>query len=376
VFGRADRKRLSKEHIMKQRGFVSLLPVLLVISVFLVMGTARQASAAQVIIKNVTSLYSTYLGLDLTGAAKRAITGAGYRIKETMEISAFRFESFIHYNPKDLADAERIRSVVGVGTLVEDKSLDPGLVKVMLGTDSIDVFFAGKPYAPGIIILDATGRAGNGQSVRKSIEASMPVLSVFPVNKGMTEQTTIFYPKGMEKTAETIRGILGRAVKKEVSSPHLFVVVAPDYTGETYRKIPNFAPVAGETYSIVVHKTMGIMDLVDSSGKTVVRYPVSIGANPDLADKKAAGDRRTPEGIYTISGISESSGWKFEGELAYGPWFLALSTPPWTGYAIHGTNEPYLIGAPASHGCIRLNVENLLVLKKAVRAGTKVTIVH
>jgi lipoprotein-anchoring transpeptidase ErfK/SrfK len=361
---------------MKKRGSISFLRLVVVLSAFLVFGTAARASAAEVIVKNVTSLYTAYLGLDLTGAAKRAIVGGGYRIKETMDVSAFRFESFIHYNPADRADAERVRSLVGVGTLVEDRTLDPGLIKVLLGTDSIDAFFAGKPYAPGIIILDATGRGGNGQSVKKGLEAAVPVLSVFSVNKGMTEQTTIFYPKGMEKTAETVRVLLSRGIKKEVSSPHLFVVVAPDYIGETFRAVPGFVPSPTETYSIVVRKTMGILDLVDSKGTTVARYPVSIGANPDLADKKAAGDRRTPEGTYVISAISESSGWKFEGELAYGPWFLALSTPPWTGYAIHGTNEPYLIGAPASHGCIRLNNENLLVLKKAVKAGTRVTIVH
>lgn len=361
---------------MKQSNSFFLVLVTIIISAFLITGTAREAAAAQVIVKNVTALYTTYLGVDLVGAVKKALAGAGYPIKETMEVQAFRFESFIHYNPADKMDAERIRSLITVGTLVEDRTLDSGLVKVMLGTDAVGVFFAGKPYAPGVIILDATGRGGNGQSVRKSIEAAVPVLSVFPVNKAMTEKTTIFYPKGMEKTAETIRLLLGRGIKKEVSSPHLFVVVAPDYIGETFRAIPDFAPVPGETYSIVVRKTMGIMDLVDSAGRTVVRYPISIGANPDLADKKAAGDRRTPEGDYVISGISESSGWKFEGELAYGPWFFALATPPWTGYAIHGTNEPYLIGAPASHGCIRLNIENLLVLKKAVKAGTRVKIVH
>jgi lipoprotein-anchoring transpeptidase ErfK/SrfK len=357
------------------RGSLFVLVTLAISSLFII-GTAQTAPAAQVIVKDVTALYTKYLGVDLAGAAKKTLAGAGYSIKETMEVSAFRFESFIHYNPADRTHAERIRSLIAVGTLVEDRTLDPGLVKVMLGTDAIGVFFASKPYAPGVIILDATGRGGNGQSVRKSIESAVPVLSVFSVNKGMTEKTTIFYPKGQQKTAETIRLLLGRGVIKEVSSPHLFVVVAPDYIGETFRAIPDFTPMPGETYSIVIRKTMGIMDLVDSKGSTVVRYPVSIGANPDLADKKAAGDRRTPEGEYVISAVSDSSGWKFEGELAYGPWFFALATPPWTGYAIHGTNEPSLIGVPASHGCIRLDVENLLVLKKAVKAGTRVKIVH
>ncbi len=361
---------------MKSNGRFLSAAAALGLAVFLFFGTAPSANAAQVIVKDVTSLYSAYLGVDLVGAAGRALSAAGYSIKETMKVPAFRFESFIHYNPVDRATAVTIRSAVGLGDLVEDRTLEPGLVKVMLGADSIGVFFPGRTFTPGVIILDATGRAGNGQSVRKGIEAVAPVLSVIPVNKGMTEVTTILYPKGMERTAETIRVVMGRGVKKEVSSPNLFVVLAPDYIGETFKKIPDFAPVPGETYSIVVHKTMGILDLVDSAGRVVVRYPVSIGANPDLADKKAVGDRRTPEGDYVISGVSDSSGWRFEGELAYGPWFFALATPPWTGYAIHGTNEPYLIGAPASHGCVRLNVENLLVLKKAVGAGTKVRIVH
>jgi lipoprotein-anchoring transpeptidase ErfK/SrfK len=361
---------------MKSNGGFPPVAAALVAAVFLLFGTVSGAQAAQIIVKDVTSLYSAYLGLDLAGAAGRALTGAGYSIKETMKVPAFRFESFIHYNPIDRATAETIRTAVGVGDLVEDRTLEPGLVKVMLGADSIGVFFPGRTYAPGVIILDATGRAGNGQSVRKGIEAVAPVLSVIPVNKGMTEVTTIFYPKGMERTAEAIRVVMGRGVTREVSSPNLFVVLAPDYIGEAFRKIPDFTPAAGETYSIVVHKTMAVLDLVDSTGRTVVRYPVSIGANPDLADKKAVGDRRTPEGDYVISGVSDSSGWRYEGELAYGPWFFALATPPWTGYAIHGTNEPYLIGAPASHGCIRLNVENLLVLKKAVGAGTRVRIVH
>jgi lipoprotein-anchoring transpeptidase ErfK/SrfK len=354
----------------------SSVAVALIAASLLVLGTARAASAAQVIVKDVTSRYTTYLGIDLLGAARKALTGAGYSIKESMVVPAFRFESFIHYNPADRADAERVRSVVGVGTLVEDRTLDPGIVKVMLGTDAIGVFFAGKPFAPGVIILDATGRGGNGQSVRKSIESSVPVLSVFPVSKGMTETTTIFYPAGEVRTAETIRRLLGRGVVREVSSPHLFVVIAPDYIGETFKAVPDFTPAPGESYSVVIHKTLGILDLVDSAGRTVVQYPVSIGANPDLADKLASGDRRTPEGLYRISGVSDSSGWEFEGELAYGPWFFALATPPWTGYAIHGTNEPYLIGAPASHGCIRLDNRNLLVLKKVLRTGTPVKIVH
>ncbi len=359
---------------MRVRTFI---PIIFLLAALLVIGTGERAAAAQVILKNATSLYTKYLGVDPISAAKKIVIGAGFPIKEEMNIAAFRFESFIHYNPKDKTAADSIRSLLGVGTTVEDTTLDPGLVKVILGADAIGVLFPGRVSTPGVIILDATGRGGNGASVAHSIESSDRVLSVFSVNKGMMEKTTILYPKAEAREAEGIRALLGRGLKKEIAGlPNLFVVVAPDYIGETFKNIPDWAPTPGQKYDVVVYKTRAILELVDASGKTVVSYPVSIGANPDLADKKASGDRRTPEGNYFISGISESSGWKFEGEFAYGPWFFALNTPPWTGYAIHGTNEPYLIGAPASHGCIRLNVENLRVLKKAVGVGTWVKIVH
>jgi lipoprotein-anchoring transpeptidase ErfK/SrfK len=103
---------------------------------------------------------------------------------------------------------------------------------------------------------------------------------------------------------------------------------------------------------------------------------MSIGANPDLADKKGVGDCRTPEGDFTVSMIQPTPGWRYDGELAYGPWFIRLKTEPWSGIGIHGTNEPYLIGAPVSHGCIRLHNDNIKKLKDAVKEGTKVKIVH
>ena len=328
-------------------------------------------------LKNATALYTEYLKIDLIAAARKALAKTGYPVKEEMNIKAFRFESFIHYNPRDRAAAESVRSVLRVGSLREDKTLDPGLIKVILGADAIGVLLTDATFPSGTIILDATGNEGTAQPLKESLGSDAPVLNVFSVNKGMMEKTTVLYPTGGGHEAEEIRELLGMGLTKEVAGlPHFFVVIAPDFIGEIWKDIPQWTPDPAEKYFIVIYKTKAIMDVRNSRGSVVVRYPISIGANPDLADKVAVGDRRTPEGNFTISAISESSGWKFEGELAYGPWFLALNTPPWTGYAIHGTNESYLIGAPASHGCIRLNVENINQLKKAVRVGTPVKIVH
>ena len=109
-------------------------------------------------------------------------------------------------------------------------------------------------------------------------------------------------------------------------------------------------------------------------GAILGSYPVSIGKNPDLADKEEVGDNRTPEGTFKVVSIEDSSGWIFEDEYAYGPWFIRLATPPWTGIGIHGTNEPDKIGTPASRGCIRMKNGDIEELVKLIKMGTVVEI--
>ncbi|MGM5484879.1 MAG: L,D-transpeptidase [Nanobdellota archaeon] len=90
-------------------------------------------------------------------------------------------------------------------------------------------------------------------------------------------------------------------------------------------------------------------------------------------DKEKRGDNKTPEGIFTISKIHNSSNWLYNGERAYGPYFLRLHTG-WQGIGIHGTNEPERLGKRASHGCIRLTNDNISRLKSEIDTGTYVTI--
>ncbi|MBN8531308.1 MAG: L,D-transpeptidase family protein [Alphaproteobacteria bacterium] len=47
----------------------------------------------------------------------------------------------------------------------------------------------------------------------------------------------------------------------------------------------------------------------------------------------------------------------------------------WPSFVVHGTNRPYGIGKRSSHGCIRLYPEDIAVLFKAVKEGTKVTVI-
>ena len=48
---------------------------------------------------------------------------------------------------------------------------------------------------------------------------------------------------------------------------------------------------------------------------------------------------------------------------------------PWGQFGIHGTLDKYSVGWASSHGCIRMNNDEVAELYKTVPIGTKVTIV-
>lgn len=56
-----------------------------------------------------------------------------------------------------------------------------------------------------------------------------------------------------------------------------------------------------------------------------------------------------------------------------GSW-LGLNVP-WGKFGIHGTLDPHSLGWASSHGCIRMNNNEVAELYKIVPVGTKVTIV-
>lgn len=137
------------------------------------------------------------------------------------------------------------------------------------------------------------------------------------------------------------------------------------------------------TYIEVDKQACMLTAYADASRRAVVFGPwsCSIGSNPDGADKQAVGDCRTPEGRHRIVSIEDSSGWRCDGEFAYGPWFLRLkgqepSNEAWTGIAIHGTCHPEQLGMRASHGCIRLHNDQMAQLKDAVIAGETVVVIR
>ena len=129
-------------------------------------------------------------------------------------------------------------------------------------------------------------------------------------------------------------------------------------------------PTLAEKYKmdaafILIKKSDFKLYAVDAKGNIVAAYGCALGLNP--GQKEKSGDMKTPDGVFPIDEILDSSYWTHDfndgkGEIsgAYGPWFISLDTTElsggrWSGIGIHGTHAPKSIGTRASEGCVRLN---------------------
>lgn len=116
-----------------------------------------------------------------------------------------------------------------------------------------------------------------------------------------------------------------------------------------------YTPALAE-YIIHVDVEQKCLTLFQGS-EQVKRYTIATGAR----------DTPTPVGVFTITH-------RFSGEMCgFGTCFLGLNVP-WGNYGIHGTNKPESIGYNASHGCIRMQVEEAEELYRLVPNGTVVVI--
>lgn len=129
---------------------------------------------------------------------------------------------------------------------------------------------------------------------------------------------------------------------------------------------------------IVVDKNRMKVLLFDQYGRMVKSYGMACAKNYGTKHKRR--DSRTPEGLFTVKGVYDSSEWLFtddDGKTSdkkgqFGPRFIRLSVPQ---IGIHGTCAPWSIGHRTSHGCIRITNENILELVELVEPGMPVIII-
>lgn len=145
----------------------------------------------------------------------------------------------------------------------------------------------------------------------------------------------------------------------------------PEPHGDDLRVVPSY-PVDAR---FSLDRQNFILISKDAKRLTVYRklreFNVATGMND--GDKQRVGDCRTP---LTPPGTVYAVERKLLTPAAsvFGPRFIGLSTPPWRGIAIHGTDDSASIGTNASHGCVRLANYDIRWLFDQVRIGDPVVI--
>src|SRR5947208_1849650 len=106
---------------------------------------------------------------------------------------------------------------------------------------------------------------------------------------------------------------------------------------------------------ILIKKQDMMLSLYSYEGELLQESKIACGKN--FGSKENMGDKKTPEGVFTVSEIQDASAWShdFNDNLgvikgAYGPYFIRLNVPGQKGIGIHGTHDPNSIGTRVSEG--------------------------
>lgn len=129
-------------------------------------------------------------------------------------------------------------------------------------------------------------------------------------------------------------------------------------------------------YFIIVDKGAMMVILYDKYGRQKLSYKMACGKNYGHKQKKA--DSRTPEGYFLCGGVFNSTDWLYTNDWGvtspargqFGPRFIRVC--PQIG--IHGTAARYSIGRRCSHGCIRIQNENIMELHTYAEKGMPIIV--
>ena len=116
-----------------------------------------------------------------------------------------------------------------------------------------------------------------------------------------------------------------------------------------------------------------------AAGGQVTTYPISVGKegwDTPTGTTRIIEKRKDP--TWTVPASIKAEDPKLPAVVPAGPdnplgqYALTLG---WPGYLIHGTNHPYSIGRPSSHGCMRLYPEDIQALFGEVAVNDAVTVI-
>ena len=117
-----------------------------------------------------------------------------------------------------------------------------------------------------------------------------------------------------------------------------------------------------KTDIILVSKQDMKLRMINCNDTVTLTLPMATGKNP--GNKTRSGDKKTPEGIFTVYAIHDASEWDYDfhdgrGRIkgTYGKYFVRFKEHYHIG--IHGTHLPETLGMRATEGCVRLHNDNI-----------------
>jgi lipoprotein-anchoring transpeptidase ErfK/SrfK len=260
--------------------------------------------------------------------------------------------------------------------------LDGNMVRSVATTSGTrSLSFTGIPLAAGshrvrLLVRSAKGIAGSAPRDIVSWRKPTPPAMVSPSGRYCARNVTIVARAGLSTTSLKLT-LNGRVIATKAVSPGQLVTMAKVSLASGANTVvlqgSNPAAFASATFSlrrldfpwptcIVVDKSEFRLYWV-RDGVLVKTYPVAIG-KPS-----------TPTPVHNWR-IDEKYVYDFWG--VYGPRRMRLykqvgtDSFSYTNYGIHGTNEEWVIGTMASHGCIRMYNKDVLELYPQVPLYTMV----
>jgi lipoprotein-anchoring transpeptidase ErfK/SrfK len=286
--------------------------------------------------------------------------------------------------PADVLDRADVRASftasdpAGLALLYVDGSVERSIATTA-GTSTCS--FAAVPFAPGrhqlrLVLRSAEGLAEGPVSVLTSWRKPVPPVLMTP-SGGYAGKTTPIVVKAGPSTSSLKLTVNGTVIGTKAASAGQIVSFGSVGMGAGINTIVVDAtnPVSSTTATFKVRRldfpwpTCIIVDKSEfklywvRDGVVVKTYPVAIG-KPSTP---------TPARNWRIDEKYTYSDWG-----VYGPRRMRLykQTGPnsfaYTGYGIHGTNQEWVIGSMASHGCIRMFNADVLELYPQVPLYTMV----
>ncbi|MDR2473997.1 MAG: L,D-transpeptidase, partial [Tannerella sp.] len=117
-----------------------------------------------------------------------------------------------------------------------------------------------------------------------------------------------------------------------------------------------------KTDIILISKQDMKLRMIHCNDTIALTLPMATGKNP--GHKTQSGDKKTPEGIFTVYAIHDATEWDYDfndgrGKIkgTYGKYFVRFKEHYHIG--IHGTHLPETLGTRATDGCIRLHNDDI-----------------